>query len=119
MSNEVEGNLPEDASVGADIDMVEDHEVAEGQDDNAASELPFVEDEAVEPRMGFLNYLMSPVVTLLIGGDSQTLLSAHQALLTQSPYFQEICTGFVDDGSVSISIANLCTIAPGNARVLS
>ena len=113
MSNEAEGNLPEDASIGADIEMVEDHEAAEGQDDHTASELPFAEEEAVEPRMGFLNYLMSPIVTLLIGQESQTLLSAHQALLTQSPYFQEICTGFVDDGTVSTSFADRRTTAPG------
>ena len=57
-------------------------------------------DEVVEPRITFANYLMSPIVTLLIGSGDQSILSAHQGLLTQSPYFKDICDAFVEDGSV-------------------
>ena len=58
-------------------------------------------EEVVEPRVTFANYLMSPIVTLLIGSGDQSILSAHQGLLTQSPYFKDICDAFVEDGSVS------------------
>ncbi|KAJ4004091.1 hypothetical protein NW752_010831 [Fusarium irregulare] len=56
-------------------------------------------DEVVEPRITFANYLMSPIVTLLIGSGDQSILSAHQGLLTQSPYFKDICDAFVEDDS--------------------
>jgi hypothetical protein len=69
------------------------------------SELPFAEgvpeDDSVPARITFTEYLSSPIVTLLIGsGDSETILTAHQGLLTQSPYFAEACAEFADDGSV-------------------
>ncbi|KAL9101001.1 MAG: hypothetical protein Q9163_003686 [Psora crenata] len=36
----------------------------------------------------FVHYLKSPIITLTVGsGDSQTTLTAHQALLIASPYF--------------------------------
>ncbi|KAF4342324.1 hypothetical protein FBEOM_3731 [Fusarium beomiforme] len=63
------------------------------------TELPFPDSEIAEPRVTFANYLMSPIVTLLIGSGDQSILSAHQALLTQSPYFKDICDTFVEDGS--------------------
>ncbi|KAL6925289.1 hypothetical protein ACHAPO_009023 [Fusarium lateritium] len=56
-------------------------------------------EEVAKPRITFANYLMSPIVTLLIGSSDQSILSAHQGLLTQSPYFKDICDAFVEDGS--------------------
>ncbi|CEI38531.1 hypothetical protein FVEN_g4904 [Fusarium venenatum] len=56
-------------------------------------------EEVAKPRITFANYLMSPIVTLLIGSSDQSILSAHQGLLTQSPYFKDICDAFVGDGS--------------------
>jgi hypothetical protein len=76
---------------------------AEGEQNENIDEtaLGIVETEVVEPRITFANYLMSPIVTLLIGSGDQAILSAHQGLLTQSPYFKDICDAFAEDGSVS------------------
>ncbi|KAK3678358.1 hypothetical protein LTR78_001655 [Recurvomyces mirabilis] len=48
--------------------------------------------EDIEPdvpeRTTFLDYLRSPIIQLVVGqGAEQTTLSAHQALLTKSPWF--------------------------------
>ena len=72
---------------------------------NDSSELPFAEggpeDLAPPERVTFLQYLSSPVVTLLIGsGEKETILTAHQGLLVRSPYFADACAEFADDGSV-------------------
>lgn len=92
---------------GADVEMAEG---GAGEEETAAvaaangSELPFAEDgpdEPEAPRTTFLQYLSSPIVTLLIGsGDAETILTAHQGLLTQSTFFAEACAEFADDGSV-------------------
>lgn len=92
---------------GADVEMTEG--AAAGADDGAAagrSELPFAgEETVVEPepaRVPFIDYLTSPIITLIVGsGANETILTAHQGLLTQSPYFQAQCDNFSDDGSVS------------------
>jgi hypothetical protein len=84
-------------------DAVEAVGIVEGEN---GEELPFADGDVTEPRTTFLSYLMSPVVTLIIGQENQTLLAAHQALLEQSPYFKAACANFVDDGSVR----NLCII---------
>jgi len=68
----------------------------------AENDLPFAEEEAVQPpaRITFVDYLKSPIVSLLVGqGEEQTLLTAHQALLAQSPWFAEECAQF--DAGVS------------------
>lgn len=90
------------ANPGADVQM------AEGAGDEATangSELPFAEGGAEEPsapRVSFVQYLSTPIVTLLIGtGDNEHVLTAHQGLLSQSTYFAEQCAEFTDDGSVS------------------
>ncbi|KAK4041093.1 hypothetical protein C8A01DRAFT_45641 [Parachaetomium inaequale] len=88
------------AAAPADIEMAEGA-AAENPD---GSELPFAEgvpeEDPVPKRVSFTQYLSSPIVTLLIGsGDSETILTAHQGLLTQSPYFADACAEFADDGS--------------------
>ncbi|WYZ41002.1 hypothetical protein EsH8_IV_001343 [Colletotrichum jinshuiense] len=88
------------ANPGADVEMVEGTE--EGNNTNP-EELPFAEggeNDPVELRTTFVSFLSSPVVTLLVGqGETETILTAHQALLVQSPYFKEACAQFSDDGS--------------------
>jgi hypothetical protein len=93
------------AAPGTDVEMVEGGEEA-AADANGPSDLPFAEDGPEDapavPRTTFVQYLTSPSVTLLVGsGDSETVLTAHMALLTQSPFFAEACAEFVKDGSVS------------------
>lgn len=99
---------PTAVNPGVDVEMAEG---AGADDDGAAaerSELPFagedtvVETEAEPTRVPFIDYLTSPVVTLIVGsGENETILTAHQALLTQSPHFENLCNNFTDDGSVS------------------
>jgi hypothetical protein len=109
-------SVPEDAA--ADVDMAEDAipvveidsaipatatttEPENGENENT---LPF-QDEAMEEvpaRVTYIDYLKSPVIGLLVGqGDEQALLTAHQALLTQSPWFADACAKFSDEVSVS------------------
>ena len=69
-------------------------------------ELPFqgedMEDvEDTVKRVTYVDYLKSPIISLLVGqGDEQALLTAHQALLVTSPWFAEHCARFSDDVSV-------------------
>ncbi|QPC74415.1 hypothetical protein HYE68_005167 [Fusarium pseudograminearum] len=78
----------------------DDTQNGEGENENAdETALELAESEVAKPRITFANYLMSPIVTLLIGSGDQSILSAHQGLLTQSPYFKDICDTFVEDGS--------------------
>ncbi|KAB5515492.1 hypothetical protein GE09DRAFT_1159781 [Coniochaeta sp. 2T2.1] len=98
---------------GTDVEMVEgDEAAATAADANGPSELPFAEEGPEEtpaaPRVTFIQYLTSPVVTLLVGsGDNETILTAHQSLLTQSPFFAEACAEFANDGSPrQIELAN-------------
>lgn len=102
----VEIELPTVTPGGGDVEM-------EGASATAGDETPYEkgpvedpettvirEDPVAEARPSFIEYLSSPIVTLLVGQDAQTVLTAHQALLTKSPYFAELCKPFVDDGSV-------------------
>ncbi|KAK6703875.1 hypothetical protein SNK05_007821 [Fusarium graminearum] len=78
----------------------DDTKNGEGENENAdETALELAEPEVAKLRIAFANYLMSPIVTLLIGSGDQSILSAHQGLLTQSPYFKDICDTFVEDGS--------------------
>ncbi|KIW20407.1 hypothetical protein PV08_00982 [Exophiala spinifera] len=50
------------------------------------------------PQTAFLEYLKSPIVELVVGaGDEQTTLTAHKAMLTQSPYFSNLLATMDDD----------------------
>ncbi len=67
----------------------------------AAAALPFQEesmDDPPPPRVSYVDYLKSPIIGLLVGqGVDQALLTAHQALLTTSPWFAEACAQFSAD----------------------
>lgn len=93
------------ANPGGDVEMAEGGEAsgaaAAGGDAAAATGLPFAEGGEEEPRTTFISYLTSPVVTLIVGsGENETILTAHQGLLVQSPFFAEACAAFTNDGSV-------------------
>lgn len=56
--------------------------------------------EEVPARVTYIDYLKSPVIGLLVGqGDEQALLTAHQALLVQSPWFADACAKFSEEVS--------------------
>ncbi|EXJ88523.1 hypothetical protein A1O1_05453 [Capronia coronata CBS 617.96] len=46
----------------------------------------------------FLEYLKSPIVQLIVGrGEEETTLTAHKALLDESPYFKEKLSGLDEE----------------------
>ena len=102
--SELEGTpLEENAP---DTEMAEVEETTEGAEGSAeaSAELPFAEEPVEEARQTFMGYLMSPVVSLLVGqAGSEQVLTAHQALLSKSPYFKEACASFAED-TVRLSI---------------
>ncbi|EXJ78146.1 hypothetical protein A1O3_09307 [Capronia epimyces CBS 606.96] len=50
------------------------------------------------PQTIFLEYLKSPIVQLVVGaGDKETILTAHKAILEQSPFLKEKLSTFNDD----------------------
>lgn len=101
---ELDTSLPQESSTNpsGDVEMIEGVEGEEGEGENDG-DLPFADADLVEPRTTFLSYLMSPVVTLLVGqGTEQVVLSAHQALLAQSPFFDDATKSLSEGGSVSV-----------------
>ncbi|CAG8954106.1 hypothetical protein HYFRA_00009210 [Hymenoscyphus fraxineus] len=98
--------VPEDVAMGGDELAVEiEAPAATGGDETPGDDVPVPEEtiamettEEVPARVTYIDYLRSPVVSLLVGqGDEQALLTAHQALLVQSPWFAESCAKFTDD----------------------
>ncbi|KAK2590526.1 hypothetical protein QQS21_011793 [Conoideocrella luteorostrata] len=93
------------AQQGGDVDMT----TGEVPDGAGPADDPVPDDQVdlkttnqtIEPaRETFMSYLASPIITLVVGqDDSQSPLTAHQGLLSKSPYFAEICRQFVDDDS--------------------
>lgn len=91
------------ANPGGDIEMAEGAEEGSTNPETNGTELAVTnqDPDSDPPRTSFAQYLTSPVVTLIVGsGDTETILTAHQSLLTQSPFFAEACAEFEDDGSV-------------------
>ncbi|KAI1759299.1 hypothetical protein GGR53DRAFT_152251 [Hypoxylon sp. FL1150] len=85
---------------GADVEMAEVVEPEASAPGNGEGDLPFAQGGDQDQRVQFISYLTSPVVTLVVGsGDDETILTAHQGLLTQSPFFLDACAAFTDDGS--------------------
>lgn len=65
--------------------------IAQTQDPDDESHLP-----TTNPQTRFLEYLRSPMIRLTIGsGEDAAVISAHRAILTQSPYFDERLEGDV------------------------
>jgi hypothetical protein len=109
---EVENNMGDE--IPADFEMAGDEVIQVdtgatmtngGQGENV---LPFQdeEEEVLPPRITFVDHLRSPVVELLVGeGERQTLLTAHQALLVQSRFFEDACSQSSDNTAVWITQA--------------
>ncbi|SPO04586.1 uncharacterized protein DNG_07271 [Cephalotrichum gorgonifer] len=113
---DIEDSTP--AEVAPDTEMVD----TTAADSSAPTELAVAEapSEEVAPaaetevekvnRATYLSYLSSPIVTLLVrsAADAEpVLLSAHQALLSKSPYFRDALAAFAafaEDGSAARQI---------------
>ena len=75
-------------------------EEAGAADDNLP---PIDEEDKTLGRVTFLDYVQSPIIQLAVGvGENAVVLNAHQALLARSPFFEEACAKFTDDGTVSL-----------------
>ncbi len=104
-------SAPAPTTSGADVEMAETTTTSAGggvDDNTGAADLPFAEGGAMDedvppaPRVTFAQHLATPIVTLLVGGE--TILTAHQGLLVQSPFFEGACEEFDEDGSVGLSV---------------
>jgi hypothetical protein len=94
----------DDVDMGGDEAIVEIASAAPQDKDDG---MPFQEEplEEVPARVTYIDYLRSPAIGLLVGqGDEQALLTAHQALLVQSPWFADACAKFSSEVSVSKSL---------------
>jgi hypothetical protein len=92
-----------DIEMGGDEIAVEIDAVLDAANGDAENGLPFQEEamEDIPVRTTYIDYLKSPVIGLLVGqGDEQALLTAHQGLLTRSPWFADACAKFDDSVSV-------------------
>jgi len=91
----------DDVEMATSGDAVEEIDAIEGAE-MGENGLHFEEEpmEDLPARVTYLDYLKSPVIGLLVGqGDEQALLTAHQALLVQSPWFADACARFGDEVS--------------------
>ncbi|KAM0697872.1 hypothetical protein Q7P36_002726 [Cladosporium allicinum] len=87
-------------------DITVDESMAGGSGEGDEAGLEDIEPTITE-RVGFVDYLRSPIVELVIGqGDAQTTLSAHQGLLVQAPYFQDEVERFVPGAPRRIELPN-------------
>jgi hypothetical protein len=92
----------------ADVEMVGKEviqvETGANATTNGENGIAFQDDEeevVIPTRVTFVDHLKSPIVELLVGeGEGQALLTAHQALLIQSPFFEDACSQFSDNALV-------------------
>ncbi|MCJ1400971.1 hypothetical protein MMC11_004182 [Xylographa trunciseda] len=95
-----------------DIEMAgeDDAEVLEVEDaaNGDGADLEDAGQVGTSARTTFVDYLKSPIIELLVGqGEDQTLLTAHQALLTKSPFFADAVAQFSDEATTRrIEFAN-------------
>jgi hypothetical protein len=98
--------LAEDDGAGADIEMGGEEFIAveseaASADNGVGFEVIETETEEVAARVTYIDYLKSPIIEILVGeGDNVTVLSAHQALLVQSPFFEDACAQFSENAEV-------------------
>ncbi|MCJ1258221.1 hypothetical protein MMC24_006052 [Lignoscripta atroalba] len=90
-----------DTAGGDSVEIIEVLETGTGAANGEEAGLEEIEeDEKVPLRLTFIDYLKSPIIELLVGsGESQTILSAHQALLVRSPFFAEAISRFSEDAT--------------------
>lgn len=86
---------------GVEEDTQEGNGEGEGDGDGDETVEPNGDSSAAptrNPQTIFLEYLKSPIVQLLVGaGDEETTLTAHKAILEQSPFFREKLSGRNDE----------------------
>lgn len=118
MADQQSNDTPLEGTPAGDVEMGGSGEFA-AEDTNAAAEQQVggdddagdgaVEMAEIEPEtpkvVKFLDYLKSPIVEILVGkGADQTLLTAHEALLVKSPFFEKQCAEFSTGDSRRIKL---------------
>ncbi|TKA79082.1 hypothetical protein B0A55_02521 [Friedmanniomyces simplex] len=101
-----EGVIIDEGEPAADEDMAEAEgiDATEAAEDNEPTGLEDIEPEVPE-RTTFLDYLRSPIISLQIGSSRDAVtLHAHQALLTQSPFFAGECDRLSSTQTKTISL---------------
>jgi hypothetical protein len=92
-----------DVEMGGE-DVVEVAAATDGDknaDGEKEQEIEEEEEAQIPTRATYLDHLKSPIVELSVEqDDTATVLSAHQALLVQSPFFEDACAQFSDDTPV-------------------
>jgi len=102
-AEEIAGDIPADVEMAGD-DSIAQVEIPASAATEDGDNLPYPEETMgdIPARVTYIDYLKSPIIGLLVGqGAEQALLTAHQALLVQSPWFADACAKFSDDVSVS------------------
>lgn len=62
----------------------------------------------VAHRLKLFSYLTSPIVELVVGqGENETVLTAHQNLLRESPFLVESIANFNEINPVSLSLSSV------------
>jgi hypothetical protein len=85
-----------DVEVGT-AEEVQDIEDDAGEGEDAGDET-LASSTPANPQTIFLEYLKSPIVNLVVGtGDEETTLTAHKAILEQSPHLADQLAGLPDD----------------------
>jgi BTB/POZ domain len=87
------------ASAEPDVEMAgTEGEAADGENGDISGPAEEDDNGRPNPQTVFLEYLRSPIVELVVSsGDNATLLTAHEALVAQSPYFAAKLTGQTGD----------------------
>ena len=92
-----------------DVEMGTAEGIQEVEDDNPDGEGEGAGDETLaangsttsNPQTIFLEYLKSPIVQIVVGsGDDETTLTAHKAIIQQSPYFNDMLSALSDDSLI-------------------
>ncbi|KAJ9315971.1 hypothetical protein DTO271D3_3757 [Paecilomyces variotii] len=81
-----------------DAESTQDATVVTSQDDSVAV-------QEKNEGLKFIDHLKSPVVELVVGqGDDQTVLTAHEGFLKESPFFSEAVAAFKDGEARRINL---------------
>lgn len=81
-----------------DAESTQDATVVTTQDDSVAV-------QEKNEGLKFIDHLKSPVVELVVGqGDDQTVLTAHEGFLKESPFFSEAVAAFKDGEARRINL---------------
>lgn len=95
---EISATAEQDAQMfgnGGEATEAEGVPIADGETEGADNGK---EAKQPDPQTVFLDFLKSPMVQLAVGsGDEQTMLTAHQALLTKSPFFSQKLANLPND----------------------